>query len=294
MAMAIRVGTSGWVYLHWRRRFYPQDLPAGRWLAYYAERFATVEINNTFYRLPPGEAVARWRAETPLGFLFACKGSRFISHMKRLTDVEEALVRYYERIDRLAGKRGPILWQLPPQFLPDPGRLDAFLAAQPAGTRQVLEFRNVGWYTSEALRVLERHGAALCEHDLVDGPVPRPTGGFRSLRFHGRTAPYRGRYGRDRLRGVARDLRAFARQGGQAFVYFNNDSLGHALSDARDLEDALGDAAYLLPRGTESAEEAREARSWTRSPRPRAGRRGGGRPTPPRKAVPRRSGRRGA
>jgi uncharacterized protein YecE (DUF72 family) len=268
------VGTSGWVYPHWRRRFYPEGVPARLWLPYYAGVFSTVELNNTFYMLPRDEAVDRWRDETPEGFVFACKGSRFLTHMKRLTDTDQGIDRYYQRIDRLGRKRGPVLWQLPPQMSrPDPGRLDAFLAAQPKGVPQVFEFRHPGWYVPEVLAVLDRHGCALCEHDLVEEPVPRPTGSFRYLRFHGRTGKYRGRYGAARLARVARELRAF---GGDACVYINNDSLGHAVWDALELIDALGDRAYLLDHGPEETEKARQERARSGAPRRRRRRRGQG------------------
>lgn len=235
----VHVGTSGYAYKHWRGILYPKGLPERAWFRRYAEVFGTVELNATFYRLPEAETVERWRDEAPDGFLFACKGSRFITHMKRIRDVEEPLRRYFEPVGRLGRKLAVVLWQIPPRMGADPGRLDAFLARLPAGPRYAFEFRHDGWYTAEVCRVLDRHRTAFCEHDLVDRPPPRLTGGFRYLRFHGTTGRYAGRYGPDAMRKVARDLARPAPRGVPAFAYFNNDLGGHAVLDALDLLRAL-------------------------------------------------------
>ncbi|MCY1003054.1 DUF72 domain-containing protein [Myxococcus sp. MISCRS1] len=237
---AIHLGTSGYVYKDWKQRFYPTGLPARRWLSWYARVFPTVELNATFYRLPTPQAVDRWRDEVPGRFRFACKGSRFLTHLKRLTDVDEGLERFYAPVLRLGRKLGPILWQLAPHMTrADPEKLDRFLAHQPRGIRQVVEFRHAAWYHPEVLDVLERHRAGLCEHDLLPEPIPHPTGGFRYLRFHGTEARYMGRYGKAALRPVARDLKRWRDAGHTAWVYFNNDSRGHALLDALDLAELL-------------------------------------------------------
>jgi len=232
----IRVGTSGYVYKHWRNLLY-EGVPASEWLERYAQVFDTVELNATFYRLPSASMVDGWRERTPRGFLFACKGSRYITHMKRLKDPGPGLQRYFELVLRLGSKLGPILWQLPPQMnRPDLARLDDFLAIVPQQLRHAVEFRSSAWYTDEVCGVLDRHGAAFCEHDLVDRPPPAHTGGFRYVRFHGATGKYRGRYGRTALRKWARDLKAYGRD---AYVYFNNDTHGHAVQDALDLSELL-------------------------------------------------------
>ena len=242
----IRIGTSGYVYKDWRNLLY-QGVPAAGWLERYAQVFDTVELNATFYRLPSASMVDGWRERTPRTFLFACKGSRFITHMKRLTDPGPGLQRYFELILRLGAKLGPILWQLPPQMnRPDLQRLDEFLARVPRELRHAVEFRSAAWYTEEVCEVLDRHGAAFCEHDLVDRKPPAHTGGWRYVRFHGATGKYRGRYGRVALRKWARDLRA---HGGDAYVYFNNDTHGHAVQDALDLSELLDQ----LPRGAAQA-----------------------------------------
>ncbi len=235
----IHVGTSGFVYPHWKGILYPPDLPPRLWLGRYVREFDTVELNTTFYRLPRADAVSRWRAETPSRFVFAAKGSRFITHMKRLLDPGPGLARYFEVVSRLGAKLAVVLWQLPPRWRANPERLDAFLAALPAGPRHAVEFRDPSWYSEEVCEVLARHGAAFCEHDLVPLAPPRLTGGFRYLRFHGQTGKYEGRYGATALAPVARDLLAW-RDRGDAFVYFNTDHGGHAIHDARDLLALVG------------------------------------------------------
>jgi uncharacterized protein YecE (DUF72 family) len=235
----IHLGTSGYVYGHWREIFYPKGLPARRWLAHYARLFATVELNATFYRLPTAKAVDGWREGTPRGFLFAVKGSRYLTHMKRLKDPGPGIDRYFEPILRLGRKLSVVLWQLPPQMnRADPERLARFLEALPRkGLRHAVEFRSAAWYVDAVCDVLDAHGAAFCEHDLVAARPPRLTGGFRYLRFHGATGKYSGRYGKRALAPFARDL---LRSRKDAYVYFNNDISGHAIQDAMDLGDLLG------------------------------------------------------
>ena len=229
----IHLGTSGYVYQHWKGIFYPKGLPAKRWLDHYARVFSTVELNATFYRLPTPAAVDGWRDGTPPGFRFAVKGSRYLTHMKRLTDPGPGIEKYFEVISRLRRKLSVVLWQLPPQMSKaDPQRLAQFLGKLPRRVRHAVEFRSDSWYTNEICEVLDDHGAAFCEHDLVDRRPPRVTGGFRYLRFHGATGKYRGRYGKRALRPVAKSLQAFP---GDAYVYFNNDLFGHAIHDALDL-----------------------------------------------------------
>jgi uncharacterized protein YecE (DUF72 family) len=244
--VAVHIGTSGFVYRHWRGILYPDDLPTRQWLGRYAAEFQTCELNTTFYRLPTPEAVDGWRKGTPARFVFAVKGSRYLTHVKRLKEPAEGLRRFFEVVGRLRGKLGPVLWQLPPQMKPDLARLEAFLAALPRGVRHAVEFRSADWYIDEVADLLDARGAALCEHDLVARPPPRRTGGFRYLRFHGATGKYQGRYGADGLAPIARDLVA----GPDAWVYFNNDVGGHALLDARELGAQLRrlGARGLLPR----------------------------------------------
>jgi uncharacterized protein YecE (DUF72 family) len=247
------------VYRDWRGVLYPRDLPAERWLAHYAKHFRTLELNATFYRLPSVEAVQGWFARTPPRFVFVAKGSRFLTHMKRLTDFTVGLGRFFERVDHLGRKLDTVLWQLPPQMKrPDPERLDRFLAHAPDHVRHAFEFRDLGWYTEEVCDVLDAHRAALVEHDLLPRPPPRVCGGFRYLRFHGASAPYHGRYGPARLRPIARELARWKRRG-DVFAFFNNDREGHAVRDALALQllaSAKRDAplaGWMNPLGEESA-----------------------------------------
>jgi uncharacterized protein YecE (DUF72 family) len=236
----IRIGTSGYQYRHWRGVLYPEGLAQKRWLERYAEVFDTVELNATFYRLPSPEAAERWRDLAPPGFTFAVKGSRYLTHMKRLLDAGPGLRRFFGPVSRLGPKLGPVLWQLPPGMAPDPARLDRFLARLPPG-RHAVEFRDPAWYSGEIGDVLDWHGAAFCEHDLVARAPPRLTGRFRYVRFHGTTGRYGGRYGAGALRGFAESYLASAARGIPVFVYFNNDLGGHAVRDAVDLLALVGE-----------------------------------------------------
>jgi uncharacterized protein YecE (DUF72 family) len=254
----IEIGTSGYVYRHWRGVFYPEGLKAADWLAYYARHFSTVELNATFYRLPTAQAVEEWRRRAGRDFVFACKGSRFLTHMKRLRDTRTGLRRFFTPVSRLGPQLGAVLWQLPPQMdRADPPRLDAFLEALPPGPRYAVEFRAVAWHTDEVWEVLERHGAALCEHDLLPRPRTRPDVGFRYLRFHGSGARYAGRYGRSALTRWARDLAAWRESGRDGYVYFNNDGGGAAVQDARTLLELLETATPFAPEAPLTSRRAR-------------------------------------
>jgi uncharacterized protein YecE (DUF72 family) len=168
--------------------------------------------------------------------------------MKRLLDTTRGLKRFYTPVRRLGKRLDVVLWQLPPQMeRPDPDRLDAFLRAQPRDLRHAVEFRHEGWHVPEVFRVLRRHGAALCEHDLLPRPPTRPDAGFRYLRVHGRGARYAGRYGRQGLAPWAVDLAAWGDGGGDAYVYFNNDGGGAAVKDALDLIGLLAERRQKRP-----------------------------------------------
>jgi len=242
----ILVGTSGYQYQHWRGVLYPPGLGTGRWLPRYASMFPALELNATFYRLTTAAAATRWRETTPPGFVFAAKGSRYITHMKKLNEPRQALERFFAPLAPLRSKLAVVLWQLPPRFDVDAlPRLDAFLDLLPRGPRYAVEFREPSWYLPETCEVLDAHGVAFCEHDLVPLSPPRSTGGFRYLRFHGAGARYGGRYGPDALAPVARDLLRTRRRGMDAYVFFNNDIGGHAVHDALTLRAALGETMRL-------------------------------------------------
>jgi len=238
------IGTSGWVYPHWRSVFYPPGLPQDRWLAYYTGRFHTVEINYTFYRLPTEEAFDRWREEAPPGFLFAVKANRYITHVKRLKDTAEPLRRFLSRARRLGDHLGPILWQLPPRWKPNPERLAAFVALLPSDLTHVFEFRDPRWFVSPVRKVLEEHGLTFCIFDMPGLECPRwLTAPVVYLRFHGSGVVYGGRYGVDGLRPWAAQIQEWLDEGRTVYVYFNNDAFGYAVEDARDLLCLVGSEA---------------------------------------------------
>ena len=192
--------------------------PARRWLSYYAERFDTVEVNSTFYRLPRREAVARWVEQTPEDFVFAVKVSRYLTHVKRLREIDAHLPLLLERIDPLsdAGRLGPLLWQLPPTFVRDDDRLAEALASFPTGLRHAVEFRHESWFVERTLELLAEHGVALVVADRPDAPGPRclePTADFSFVRFHHGARGRRGNYSPAEIADWANTLRCLCAPG---------------------------------------------------------------------------------
>ena len=235
------IGTSGWSYRHWRGRFYPPALPAKEHLAFYAERFDTVEVNATFYRLIARETLAGWREQTPPGFVFACKGSRFLTHLKRLTDCGQGLERYFARVSALEQKLGPILFQLPAHFHPNLERLAGFLACLPKGPRYAFEFRDPAWFTSEVSELLRARNAALCLYEFAGRRSPLElTADFVYIRLHGPEGAYQGSYGEPALAAWAEHLETWRRQGRDVWCYFDNDQAGYAPQNALTLRRMLG------------------------------------------------------
>ncbi len=231
--MPVLVGTSGWQYPHWRATFYPAGVPQARWLEHYAERFRTVEVNNTFYRLPEAAVFDDWRRRTPDDFLLAIKMSRFLTHMKKLKDPEEPMARFFDRAMHLGEKLGPVLVQLAPFMAADPGRLDAALALVPRGVRVAVEVRNDSWLSPETERVLARRGAALCFADRRGPLTPLwRTADFAYLRLHEGGAAPSPCYGDQALRTWARRLAAGWGERADVYVYFNNDARACAVRDA--------------------------------------------------------------
>ncbi|WOJ89645.1 DUF72 domain-containing protein [Methylocapsa polymorpha] len=229
----IHIGTSGWRYDHWRGPFYPETLAAEDMLAFYAERFATVELNYSFYRLPEPESVRSWLARTPKHFLFACKASRYTTHVKRLKDAPKSFEKFFPRVDLLGEKLGPILFQTPPRFLPDPERLASFIAALPAKHRYAFEFRDRRWLCDAARDVLAEANCAFCIFDIEGVQSPSwTTADFVYLRLHGPGGKYQGSYDDRALRSWAKQIYSFARQEIDVYCYFNNDQAGHAPANA--------------------------------------------------------------
>lgn len=238
----IRVGTSGWYYEHWRDHLYPPALPKSRFLQHYAASFSTVELNNSFYQLPQEKTFAGWRDATPPGFLFAVKGSRYLTHLKRLREPEEPLQRLLVRAAHLEEKLGPLLFQLPPRFTPDLERLETFLAALPPGREHVLEFRDDRWFQEPVYAALRRHDVSLCIYDRDRQSSPTVlTSGVVYLRFHGPGKKYQGNYPEHDLADWAKRIRAWAKEGRRVYAYFNNDPGGHAVRNALRLKQLLGE-----------------------------------------------------
>ena len=226
--MSVWVGTSGYNYPEWRGTFYPEGFPAGRMLAYYAERFRTVEINYTFYRMPSAQTIAGWVAETPPGFRFTLKASRRITHDARLRDIAGPLGYFLDAARGLGDRLGPILVQLPPNLKRDAGRLGDLLALLPPGLRCALEFRHESWLVDETYDLLRRHNAALCVADTGEHTTPLvPTADF----------------GYFRLRDEGYDAAALARwvaaarrpEWREAYVYFKHEDSGRGPALAAEL-----------------------------------------------------------
>jgi uncharacterized protein YecE (DUF72 family) len=229
----LRIGTSGFHYNHWREIFYPGKLAKSEWFAYYARHFDTVEINNTFYRLPAAGVFDLWRRQAPSGFLYALKFNRYGSHWMRLAKAEATIGNFLKVASRLEQFLGPILVQLPPHWNINAARLDEFLAAAPRQFQWTVEFRNATWLCAEIYKVLERHGAALCIHDMIPGHPRIVTASFTYLRYHGQR--YSGSYSPRQLAAESRWIRLQLAQGTNVFAYFNNDAQGFALKNAMEL-----------------------------------------------------------
>lgn len=224
----IRVGTSGYSYPEWRGTFYAERFPTARMLAYYAGRFDTVELNNTFYRMPTPKTIAGWVQETPAGFVFSLKASRRITHLSRLRDVAEPVGYLLESVRSLGDKLGPLLFQLPPNFRKDPGRLEACLALIPPSVRLAFEFRHDSWFDDEVYGILRARNAALCVADTEAGTTPLvATADFGYLRLRDRE------YTLDELSSWATTARRAEWR--EAFVYFKHEESGTGPVLAREL-----------------------------------------------------------
>ena len=216
------------------------DVPTTRWFEYYAARFDTVEINNTFYRLPEEQTFARWAERAPMRFLFAVKASRFLTHMKKLKYPEEPLARLFGRMQPLGRHLGPVLYQLPPGWKLDKARLEHFLQVLPRGVKHVVEFREPSWYGDDVSALLDRYRVARCLHDMKGSATGMErVGPFVYVRFHGPSGTYTGAYPEDRLERWAEWLHEQRRAGVPVYAYFNNDVGGHAPRDAVTLRRLL-------------------------------------------------------
>jgi uncharacterized protein YecE (DUF72 family) len=238
----VHVGCSGWNYRDWRGTVYPEGLPASRWLEHYATLFDTVEVNSTFYRLASPKAVEQWMRQTPPDFCFALKASRYLTHMKRLTDLDRGVERYYERIEPLVGtpKLGPIVWQLPENFQRDDERLAAALDRLPPG-RHGFELRHRSWFTSDVYALLREHGVALIIGDHPQRPwvAHELTADWTFVRFHYGHRGRRGNYAESELETWANRFRQWRRRV-EIFAYFNNDWEGFAVRNGQRMRELLG------------------------------------------------------
>lgn len=243
----IWIGTSGWVYKEWAGHFYPRGWPKKDEFGYYARHFPTVEINATFYRLPSRAMVTGWREKSPAGFLFAVKGSRYLTHIRRLKDTGPGLRKYFSRLRGLGDRTGPILWQLPPNFSKSDenwDRLERFLAKLPSDYEHAVEFRHPSWFDEQTFRLLRRHRAANVWISSLRMPVDHAiTGRSVYLRFHGLAGGAYHDYTEDELRPWAVQLAKAARKGLRCYVYFNNDLNTRAPNNAHALMRLVGKLA---------------------------------------------------
>ncbi len=236
----IYIGTSGWHYNHWSGTFYPPDLPAVEFLDFYAGQFGTVEINNSFYQLPDGSTLQSWRQSVPDDFIFSVKASRYITHMKKLKDPRDPVGTFIERIQGLGDRLGPLLFQLPPNWRPDPDRLQAFLEVLPPGFRYAFEFRDPRWFDERIFALLRQHQAAFCMYHLDGRLSPKEvTADFIYIRLHGPGEPYQGKYTTNELAGWAGAISSWSSQDKRIFCYFDNDEQGFAPQNAAQLQAML-------------------------------------------------------
>ncbi|MGI9103803.1 MAG: DUF72 domain-containing protein [Terriglobales bacterium] len=237
----VHIGTSGWHYKHWCGPFYEDKLPASKMLPVYYQRFDTVEINNSFYRLPSAETFRCWRESTPRGFCFAVKASRFITHMKKLKEPRNALENLLPRAEELKEKLGPILFQLPPKWTLNGERLEEFLSALPPHHRYAFEFREPSWHKEEIYGMLRRYNAAFCIYELNQFRSPEPiTADFTYVRLHGPGGPYQGSYSARAVRGWAEKIARWGEHLKKIYVYFDNDQAGYAAQNALELKRLVG------------------------------------------------------
>jgi uncharacterized protein YecE (DUF72 family) len=241
--MKIYIGTSGWHYKHWLDDvFYPAGTRPAQMFDFYAQHFDTVEINNSFYHLPSAKTFDNWRESSPPKFLFAVKGSRFITHMKKLKDPRPSSEKFFDVADRLGRKLGPILFQLPPRWKVNVERLAEFLESLPQRHKYVIEIRDESWLVPEVYALLRRHKTAFCIHDFADMKVPEEiTANFTYIRFHGPTsAKYFGSYSSEQLREWAKRIEDWSQRLSAIYVYFNNDPGGEAVRNALELKRLVG------------------------------------------------------
>lgn len=240
MEKKIYVGTSGWHYKHWVGTFYPAGLKSKDFTNYYLRFFSSVEINNSFYKLPSAETFSNWRISVPEDFMFAVKASRFITHMKKLKDPQESIARFFQNVNALEEKLGPILFQLPPGWTVNEERLADFLAVLPPYYRYTFEFRHHSWYSEKVLDLLRQYNAAFCIYELEYHLSPiAVTADFVYIRLHGPEQKYTGSYSDEALSWWARQCVDWQHQGLDVYIYFDNDLEGFAAFNAQRLQEII-------------------------------------------------------
>lgn len=236
--MEIRIGTSGWNYPHWKNIFYPENLSRGKWLEFYIKHFETVELNATFYRLPAEKTFQNWYKRTPKGFIWSLKASKFITHTRRLKDVQEPLNKFYSAVSKLKEKCGPILFQLPPSLVFEKNLLEDFCEVLDSSYKYTLEVRNKSWINDDTFEILKKYNVAFCISDTA-GKYPyheEITADFVYIRLHGPTKLYASEYTEQAISHWAEKLTNW---GKDAFVYFDNDFEGYAIKNAKMLKRKL-------------------------------------------------------
>jgi uncharacterized protein YecE (DUF72 family) len=267
----IRIGTSGWHYRHWHGCFYPEKCASPAMFRFYLEHFDTVEINNSFYKLPELSTFQAWRESTPRNFRFAVKASRFITHNKKLKDPEPALERFLPRAAALGEKLGPVLFQLPPHWQINVNRLQTFLAALPAGHRYAFEFREPSWNDPDVYELLRHYNAAFCIYELAGYQSPiEVTANWCYVRLHGPGGKYQGSYDAASLRQWAARVREWAAQLKAVYFYFDNDQAGYAPANALELKRMLGENLAAVP-GRKPPQPAHSRRVAANRSRTRSG-----------------------
>lgn len=233
----LRIGCSGFLYDHWRKNFYPEELPKNYWLDFYSKHFLTVELNVTFYKLPDRETFSKWYSSTPDDFIFSLKGSRFITHVKKLKDCEEPVEAFFSRATLLKEKLGVILWQFPPTVTLDFERLKTFLELLGSyEMKNTFEFRNKTWINKKVINLLKKNNVALCMADYPDFLNKLPiTADFVYIRRHGKDGSYATCYSLDSLKEDAKTIKSYLKQKKDTFIYFNNDASGYAPKNAIEL-----------------------------------------------------------
>lgn len=241
MICDIRIGTSGFHYKHWKGPFYPQKMPDAAMLDFYTRHFDTVELNNSFYRLPTASAFECWRDSTPENFLFAVKASRFITHNKKLKDPKNAIDNLLPRAAHLGKKLGPVLFQLPPKWRVNSERLRNLLQILPRDVRYAFEFRELSWITAEVSTILREFNAAFCIYELAGYRSPLcVTADFTYVRLHGpESGKYQGSYTEQQLSQWAHQLEVWAKELKAVYFYFDNDQAGYAAANALRLREMI-------------------------------------------------------